>query len=232
MKKFTLLCMALCSLLLLGCGISSDEKEGHANTAPAKSEGASTANTAAKSKPLIVYFSMPETTNPNDMTKEEDNSTVFIDGKVLGNTQYIAQLIQEYTDGDIFRIIPSVPYPTNHTTLVELAADEKKNRVRPAIQDKIASLDDYDTIFIGYPNWWGDMPMIMYSFFDEYDFAGKKIIPFNTHGGSGFSNTIESITELEPNADVYEDGFTISRNRTQNAKPEIIRWLNELGYQK
>ncbi len=76
------------------------------------------------------------------------------------------------------------------------------------------------------------MPMILYSFFDEHDFSGKTIIPFNTHGGSGFSDTINSITELEPEATVNQDGFTVSRNNVQEAEPDIVGWLNELGYAK
>lgn len=72
--------------------------------------------------------------------------------------------------------------------------------------------------------------MILYSFFDEYDFSGKAIIPFNTHGGSGFSNTINTITKLEPKATVNENGFTVSRNSVQEAEPDILSWLKEIGY--
>lgn len=136
----------------------------------------------------------------------------------------------EQTNADIFRIEPETPYPTDHDTLVDLAADEQDDNARPAIKDTTLNLDQYDTIFVGYPNWWGDMPMILYTFFDTYDFSGKTIIPFNTHGGSGFSGTIGTIAELEPNAEVNEDGFTVSRNNVQEAEPDIRAWLNELGY--
>ena len=182
------------------------------------------------SKTLIVYFSIPETTDPDNMTQEEENSTVVIDGEVLGNTQYVAYIIQENTGADIFRIEPETPYPTDHDTLVDLAAEEQDQAARPAIKDHIENLEQYDTIFIGYPNWWGDMPMILYSFFDEYDFSGKTIVPFNTHGGSGFSNTISTIADLEPDANVNENGFTVSRNNVQEAESDIIAWLNENGF--
>ena len=183
-------------------------------------------------KNLVVYFSMPETTDPNNMTQEEDNSTVVINGEVLGNTQYVAYVIQEQTNADIFRIEPETPYPTDHDALVDLAADEQDNNARPAIKDTIENFDQYENIFVGYPNWWGDMPMILYTFFDTYDFSGKTIIPFNTHGGSGFSGTIGTIADLEPNATVNEDGFTVSRNNVQEAEPDIISWLQDLGYTK
>lgn len=100
---------------------------------------------------LVVYFSMPETTNPDNMTREEDNSVVVIDGEVLGNTQYVAYVIQENTGADIFRIEPETPYPTDHDTLVDLAAEEQAQDARPAMKGNIGNLEEYGTIFIGYP---------------------------------------------------------------------------------
>lgn len=178
-------------------------------------------------KSLVVYFSMPETTTADNMTQEEDNSTVVIDGEVLGNTQYMAYVIAENTGADIFRIEPETPYPTEHETLVDLAAEEQDTNARPAIKNQIENLADYDTVFLGYPNWWGDMPMILYTFLEQYDLSGKTVIPFNTHGGSGFSDTINSIRELEPDANVLE-GLSISRNHIQDAEDEIIDWVNGL----
>lgn len=187
---------------------------------------------SAEGKTLVVYFSMPETTDSDNMTQDEEQSTVIIDDEVLGNTQYVAYVIQENTGADIFRIEPETPYPTDHDTLVDLAAEEQDNNAHPALKSTIENLDQYDTVFVGYPNWWGDMPMILYSFFDEHDFSGKTIVPFNTHGGSGFSDSISTIAKLEPEAAVNEDGFTESRNNVQDAKPDIIAWLENLGYAK
>ena len=104
-------------------------------------------------KSLVVYFSMPETTNPDNMTTEEDNSTVVINGEVLGNTQYMAQVIQNTIGADIFRIEPKTPYPTNHETLVDLALEEQNQNTRPELLNAINNLEEYDTIFIGYPTW-------------------------------------------------------------------------------
>lgn len=81
-----------------------------------------------------------------------------------------------------------------------------------------------------YPNWYSDMPRILYSFFNDYDLSGKTVIPFVTSGGSGFSNTISTIEELEPEADVITDGFSVSRNTVQDAENDIIEWLKKLGY--
>lgn len=250
MKKLTAVFLSLAlAFSLAACGSDQQTKKETDSTSESKrkttpeSETSGTANVKSSSledmgtqttdsDTLVVYFSMPETQNPDDMTQEEDNSVVVIDGEVLGNTQYVAYIIQENTGADIFRIEPETPYPTDHETLVDLAAEEQNNDARPAIKDRIENLEQYDTIFIGYPNWWGDMPMILYSFFDEYDFSGKNIIPFNTHGGSGFSDTINTIMKLEPDASVDEAGFTVSRNDVQDAEPDIIAWLENSGYKK
>lgn len=179
---------------------------------------------------LIVYFSMPETDNPNNMTRDEDNSVVVINGKVLGNTQYVAQLIQQMTGGDMFRIEPQQPYPTDHRTLVDLAKEEQRRNDRPAIAGQVENMAAYETVFVGYPNWWADMPMILYTFLESYDLSGKIVIPFNTHGGSGFSKTVSTIARLQPNARVLRNGFTVSRNSVDRAEPDVAEWLVELGY--
>ena len=189
--------------------------------------GTDTPNTG-KSRILVTYFSMPETTNPNNMTTEEDNSVVVINGQVLGNTQYMAQVIQETTGADIFRIEPVTPYPTDHSTLVSLASQEQSGSARPAIQGRVDNMDDYDVIFVGYPIWWSDMPMIMYTFFEQYDLSGKTVIPFSTHGGSSFAGTPTTIQRLEPEAKML-DGLTISRNNIQDARQQIVDWVNGLA---
>ena len=173
-------------------------------------------------KTLVVYFSQPDNV---------DDSTVVIDGETLGNTQYMAYVIQENTGANIFRIVPETPYPTDHNELVDLARNEQRNNARPKFNGEIENFSEYDNVFVGYPNWWGDMPMIMYTFFDTYDFSGKTIIPFNTHGGSGFLSTISAIKRLEPNATV-KDGKSISRNHIQDAEQEIIDWVKSLGFDK
>ena len=220
MKRFLLilLCLAL-GLSMVACGGNTDG--GGDGTVPPVTPDDKRPVTE-DSKVLVVYFSMPDS---------NDNSSVEIDGETLGNTQYMAYVIQENTGANIFRIVPTVPYPTDHDELVDLAQKEQSDNARPAFNGSIENFDSYDTVFVGYPNWWGDMPMILYTFFDAYDFSGKTIIPFNTHGGSGFSNTISTIRSLEPNAEV-KNGKSISRNSIQDAEQEIIDWVRSLGFEK
>lgn len=179
---------------------------------------------------LVVYFSVPETDDPNkQMTTEEENSAIVVDNQVLGNTQYVAMLISEYTDADIHRIEPETPYTTNHEDLVNIAQQEQNTNARPVIRSTISNFDDYDTIYVGYPIWWSDMPQILYTFMETYDFSGKTVIPFSTHGGSGLSGTVSTIRNTLSNASIEENAFTISRNNMERAPSEVNSWLKEIG---
>lgn len=226
------------ALFSLAACSSNNDSEG-ADDSNSQGGGNSGGVTAASTEPsaeladkfgksLVVYFSQPETDDPDGMTTEEDNSATVVDGKVLGNVQFVGQTIQENVGADIFRIEPADPYPTDHEELVDLASEEQDDNARPTLAGTVDNIDEYDTIFLGYPNWWGDMPMVLYSFLDEHDLSGKTIIPFNVHGGSGFSNTIATIADEEPDATVVEDGYSVSRNDVDDSVPEIVDWLNEL----
>ncbi len=188
-------------------------------------------NTSSKkeaTKSLVVYFSQPETDKADNMTTEEDNSTVVIDGKVLGNTQYFAQLIAEKTNSDIFRIEPKTPYTTNHSDLIAYAKEEQNSNARPKMLNEIDNLSDYDTVYLGYPIWWSDLPMILYTFLENNDLSGKNVILFSTHGGSGWAGTPNTIKKLQPNANISDNGLSISRDDIEDAESDISNWLEGL----
>ena len=146
---------------------------------------------------LIAYFSVPENVDTDGIDANSGASIVVKNKDVLGNMQYMAMTIQEAIGGELFRIETKEKYPLEHETLVNQAKEEQNEEVRPELATHIENVEQYDIIFLGYPNWWGDMPQPLYTFLEEYDFSGKTIIPFNSHGGSGFSNTIEEIKEIE-----------------------------------
>ena len=133
---------------------------------------------------------------------------------------------------DLFSIQTSVDYPGDIDELIDYASSEQEEDVRPELTSHIENLDDYDTVVIGYPLWWYDLPQVMYSFFDEYDFSGKTLIPFDVHNGSRLSDTVETIQELEPDARVITDGFTISQStvaeETESVAEEVSSWLQGL----
>ena len=149
-----------------------------------------------------------------------------------GNTSIIAHMIAEQTGADLFEIEAVTPYPTSHSELLDVSRQEMANNARPEIADTVDNMDDYDTIFIGYPNWWGDMPMIVYNFLESYDLSGKTIVPFCTHGGSGLSDTESTIADIT--GGTMKDGFAIPGTTAQNdrdtAKNEVTQWLREGGF--
>lgn len=178
---------------------------------------------------LIAYFSVPENVDTDGIDANSGASIVVKNKDVLGNMQYMAMTIQEAIGGELFRIETKQKYPLEHETLVNQAKEEQNEEVRPELATHIENVEQYDIIFLGYPNWWGDMPQPLYTFLEEYDFSGKTIIPFNSHGGSGFSNTIEEIKKLQPNATVKDDGLSISRNDVADSEQEITDWAK--GFQ-
>ena len=178
---------------------------------------------------LIAYFSVPENVDTDGIDANSGASIVVKNKDVLGNMQYMAMTIQEAIGGELFRIERKEKYPLEHETLVNQAKEEQNEEVRPELATHIENVEQYDIIFLGYPNWWGDMPQPLYTFLEEYDFSGKTIIPFNSHGGSGFSNTIEEIKKLQPNATVKDDGLSISRNDVADSEQEITDWAK--GFQ-
>lgn len=178
---------------------------------------------------LIAYFSVPENVDTDGIDANSGASIVVKNKDVLGNMQYMAMTIQEAIGGELFRIETTEEYPLEHETLVNQAKEEQNEDARPELATHIENVEQYNIIFLGYPNWWGDMPQPLYTFLEEYDFSAKTIIPFNSHGGSGFSNTIEEIKKLQPNATVKDDGLSISRNDVADSEQEITDWAK--GFQ-
>lgn len=201
---------------------TNDAKEG------SQSEPAESSAQNSDGNVLIAYFSIPEDIDVSGIDADAGASVVVKDGEAVGNMQFMAEAIQQAVGGELFRIETEEAYPLDHDPLVDQAADEQAENARPALSTKIENLEQYDTIFVGFPNWWGDMPQPMYTFFEEYDFLGKTIIPFNSHGGSRFSNTIQTIADMQPDAAVVEDGLTISRNDVVDSSEEVMAWAQEM----
>lgn len=196
---------------------------------PEPSETAGTPDTtpaaAGDSGILIAYFGVPETDGTDTVANA---SRVATENGVVGNCQFIAQAIQQAVGGDLFAIETVQEYPSTHQPLLDFAYEELRQNARPELSSAIENLDDYSVIFLGYPNWNADLPMPLYTFLESYDFSGKTIIPFVTHGGSGFSRTVSTIQELQPNATVLTDGLSISRNNVPNAAQEAMDWAAQV----
>ena len=170
------------------------------------------------SKTLIVYFS-----------KRGVNYKQGVIDK--GNTEVVAEYIEEMTGADVFRIIPDKEYEKiqDYDELVELTRIEHENDERPTFKGKINDIGKYDTIFIGSPIWWYTFPQVMYTFLDSYDLNGKTIIPFTTHEGSGLADVVEVLRGYYPDATVAE-GLAIRGRDAVKSKEKVVRWLEKTGF--
>ena len=187
----------------------------------------------------------PENITPNDSvnTDTENESKIWVAffsradenygvGYIeKGNTHIIADMIAEEIGADSFEIVRVTPYPEEYDACTDEAQQEKNANARPELTAEIENFGDYDTVFLGYPNWWGDMPMPVYTFLESYDFSGKTVIPFCTHAGSGLSGTVNTLKSKLNGATVL-DGLAIAgttaQNDQDNAKTAVLEWLGEL----
>lgn len=192
---------------LVGCGKDSDNNQ---TTENSKIEGTTSQKVGDNhvsdnnGKTLVVYFSHS------------------------GNTKQVAESIQKKLDTDIFEIKTVKEYSSDYDTVVDEAQKELNDNARPELSTALDNIEQYDTVIIGYPIWWGDMPMAVYTFLDTYDLSGKTVAPFCTHGGSGLSGTDKNIQDEEKDATVLE-GLAISDSSVDSSDSEVESWLQECG---
>lgn len=205
---------------------TTEEAQAEQNT---EENGADASGTVG-SNILVAYFTYGENADLGDNVDASSSASIqMLDGQVTGNTGVVASVIADLTGADTFSIRTVESYPDNYNDTIDQGQEEQQEDVRPELSGQIENLDSYDTIFLGYPNWWGDMPMAIYSFLDEYDLSGKTIVPFVTSGGSGFSRSVEEIEDAEPDAEVLE-GLSLSDSEATDAQSDVEEWLGELGY--
>lgn len=201
-----LLALAACGTAAPAVPSTSDPRphESGASSAAAPNGDTAAEATAGGTRSLVVYFSWS------------------------GNTEKVAKSIQRQAGSDLFEIVSKTPYSTDYNTVVSDAKAEQQRGARPEIDGSIANLADYDTVYVGFPNWWGDMPMILYTFFDTYDLSGKTVALFCTSGGSGLSDTVNEVKKLEPNATVTK-GLHIGSGASSKPDSAVQSWLEEIG---
>lgn len=144
-----------------------------------------------------------------------------------GNTREVARQIQALTGGELFEIKTVQQYPAEYNAVVQQAKEEQNRDFRPELATNVDNMQDYDVIILGYPNWWGTIPMALFTFLEQYDFAGKTIVPFCTHEGSRMGSSVRDITRLCPNATIAE-GLAIRGGGVKNAGSDLEAWLTKL----
>ena len=237
MKRVILLLLALAlTFSMTGCGRyttpqatpapTSEPTAPEAETSPDNETQNSVSEEVAKNdesgvQMLVVYFSR---------TGEQYNVGV-ID---KGNTAIVADAIVDATGADVFEILPADDhYPTTYKELTDVGMQEQREKARPAIAGELPNLSRYEVVFIGSPVWWGDWPMILYTFFESTDCSGVKLVPFSTHEGSGLSGFDRSLAAAYPDCEVLK-GLAIrgadAQNDPESVKSKVNNWLAELGY--
>jgi flavodoxin len=172
-------------------------------------------------KCLIAYFS-----------RKGNN---YVSGKIVnlpvGNTEVAAKMLREMTGAGLFRIEAVKAYPDDYTETTEVAKNELRDDARPELAGSVKDIASYDVVFLGYPNWWGTIPMPVFTFLEGHDLAGKTIAPFCTHEGSGLGRSERDIAKLCPGVTLAE-GLAIHGTHVKAAKTDIENWLNRIGFSK
>ncbi|RKJ47827.1 flavodoxin [bacterium 1XD42-54] len=229
-KLFAVMMASMLTFALAACGNTGNN--GEESTIPEPSTmKAPVVETESESE--TEESTLPADTSEEATESETELEDMAVTGVVVyfswsGNTEAVAAEIQNQTGADTFRLVPAEPYTDDYDALLDIAQEEQRNGARPAISGSIENFDSYEVVYLGFPNWWGDMPMILYSFLDDYDLSGKTIVPFVTSGGSGFSNTIRTIESMEPDAEVL-DGLSLGSSQAANAGDAVANWLSGLG---
>lgn len=172
---------------------------------------------------LVAYFSWPATEEVDGVTCA---SLVSTGGKTLGNTELVAGVFAQELGADLFRIETERSYPLSRGALIEATKEEQDNNEHPALRTHVENMAQYDIIFLGYPLWWYDFPMPVYSFFDEYDLTGKTIVLFTTHAGNRFCKTLRTAQDLLPSSPIVQ-GLATHENDVMDSEATVSKWLRD-----
>ena len=246
MKKFIAILLALLMLLSLSaCGSKSSEDTPAGSqppvsaqepaSSPAEEENdvenpSSEDDAEYGSSILVAYFSRSGNTVWEDGVDAVTSASINVmqDGQFAGNAELLAGMARQVTNGDLFLIQTADTYPSGYRDTTDLAKVEQNNGVRPALASHVENMDQYDTIVLVYPNWWGNLPQALYTFLEEYEFSGKTILPLCTHEGSRMGSTERTIASLCPDATLM-DGLAVRGGSAAGAQSEVETWINNSG---
>ena len=218
-------------VVMLSCGNNDIQKKDYIVDSLETSQNINALNISnTQNKILIAYFTWSDNTiveNPDSIDVDAETSASVLSP---GNAELIANWIAEETGGDLFSIKTQNKYSSDYDECLNQARRERDNNERPALVGRVNNIDDYDVIFLGFPNWWYTCPMAVFTFVESYDLSGKTIIPFCTHGTGGLSRTIRDLKNLLPeNCEVLEP-IGVYRPEVKNSKSRVLDWLKKLGY--
>lgn len=209
---------------------SVQEEEEPASTEQQPEEPASSTeqpSNAQESGVLVAYFSWAD----NAVIDGEVDSVASPSVTAPGNVQQLAQWISERTGGDLFSIQVTEPYSSDWDACLERANQERAEDARPELTASVEQLERYDTVFLGYPNWWYGVPMALLSFLEENDLSDKQVYLFCSHGTGGLASSVEQIDEALPDSTALSENiFDVYEEDAASSQQDILAWLEELGY--
>ena len=241
MRRLMVVMLCVClAFSIAGCGNkqpsepnSSTQPNGDSDLPTQSAAADETQQTGAKedgSNILIAYFTWAKNTVVENPDAIDVDATTSASVLLPGNAAKMAYWIRERTGGELFSIVVTEPYSSDYDECLDRAADEKAENARPELVGHVENMDDYDVIFLGFPNWWYTVPMAIHSFLEEYDFSGKTIIPFVTHGTGGLASTIQDITAALPEDTTILEPIGVYRPDVDTSRPAVEEWLDGLGF--
>ena len=171
---------------------------------------------------LVAYFSWAD----NAVLDEDVDAVTSPSVIAPGNVQELAGWVQEETGGDLFSIRVKDPYPSDWDDCLERANEERGDDARPELEESVENLDDYDMVYLGYPNWWYGVPMALLSFLEENDLSGKQVYLFCSHGTGGLANSAEIITDALPDAEISDNIFDCYEEDASSSENDIKEWVS------
>lgn len=234
MKKVISFFLALTMIISLAACIATEEQ---ANSSSESSESSSSEMDASApessetgdepgSNILVAYFSWADNAILSDDVDAVASPSVI----PLGNVQQLAGWVQEETGGDLFSIRVTDPYSSDWDECLDRANRERGDDARPELVKNVENLDRYDTVFLGYPNWWYGVPMALLTFLEQNDLSGKQVYLFCSHGTGGLANSVEIITEAAPEAVISDNIFDCYEEDASSSQGSIQNWVTGLGY--
>lgn len=213
-----------------GQEVSAQEEEEPASTEQQPEEPASSTeqpSNAQESGVLVAYFSWAD----NAVIDGEVDAVASPSVTAPGNVQQLAQWVSERTGGDLFSIQVTESYSSDWDACLERANQERAEDARPELTASVEQLERYDTVFLGYPNWWYGVPMALLSFLEENDLSDKQVYLFCSHGTGGLASSVEQIDEALPDSTALSENiFDVYEEDASSSQQDILAWLEELGY--
>ncbi len=216
--------VAVIAVVIVGVGLAINQRN-NSNSASSSSQSTSTSTSTSSTassksknngKTIIVYFSRAGENYGNENLK-------------VGYTHQLANLIADKTKATEYEIVPADPYPKSYKATADRAQSEQTNNSRPRIKGQIPDLSQYSTVFIGYPIWWNEPPMIIRTFLASADLSGKRVIPFSTNGGSGWGDSLTILRRDVPHAN-FARGIQMTSDEVHGSRNRVNSWLTKLGY--